>query len=60
MRVSNWTKWTRFKKRVVLLLLVIGIPLGLGVEGSNSMTGGYIGLVLVLWASFIFSTIDFD
>lgn len=60
MRVFDWTKWNRFKKRFALLLLVIGILLGLGVENAKSMLGGYIGIVFIMWASFIFSTTDFD
>lgn len=59
-QVTDWYKWTRFKKRLTLFLFIVGVGLGLGTEDSGSMAFGFLGLVMVMWAGFLINSIRED
>ena len=56
-RVTNWTKWTRFKKRVMVILFLLGMLIALGVENSDSIANGVIGIILLFLSAMVFNTI---
>ena len=56
MRVTDWYKWTRFKKRFSVSLLLVGIFLSFGME-NGSMAYGVWGLVIAGTGLLIFNTI---
>jgi hypothetical protein len=45
MKVTDWYKWTRFKKRAGITLVSIGIFLSFGME-NGSMSYGVWGLIV--------------
>ena len=45
MRVTDWNKWTRFKKRVGVTLLLVGIFLSFGME-DGSIAYGVWGIII--------------
>lgn len=44
MKVTNWYKWTRAKKRFAVTSMIVGILMGLSVE-NNSLWVGIVGLM---------------
>jgi hypothetical protein len=56
MRVTDWYKWTRFKKRLSVSLLLVGIFLSFGME-NGSIAYGVWGLVIAGTGLLIFNTI---
>lgn len=56
MRVADWEKWTRFKKRISVLLLIVGIFISFGME-TGSIFYGVWGLAIAGCGAVIFSTI---
>lgn len=59
MRVTNWYKWTRFKKRVVGGCLLASFLLVFSMEqGGDAL--GYWGVVFALAGAGVLSTIDRD
>lgn len=56
MRVTNWYKWTRTKKRFAGLCMIVGILLGLSVE-TSPLWVGVIGLILCGAGCFTITTI---
>ena len=56
MRVTDWHKWTRFKKRLSVSLLLVGIFLSFGME-NGSIAYGMWGLVIAGTGLLIFNTI---
>jgi hypothetical protein len=56
MRVTDWYKWTRFKKRLSVSLLFVGIFLSFGME-NGSIAYGVWGLVIAGTGLLIFNTI---
>lgn len=56
MRVTDWYKWTRFKKRLSVSLLLVGIFISFGME-DGSIAYGVWGLVIAGTGLLIFNTI---
>lgn len=56
MRVANWYKWTRFKKRAGATLLLLGILISFGME-NGSISYGIYGLLIAGTGSIIISTV---
>jgi hypothetical protein len=59
MRVSDWNKWTRFKKRLSVSLLLVGIFISFGME-NGSIAYGVWGIVIAGTGLVIFNTIRPD
>jgi len=59
MRVSDWHKWTRFKKRLSVSLLLVGIFISFGME-NGSIAYGVWGIVIAGTGLVIFKTIRPD
>jgi hypothetical protein len=57
MKVTNWYKWTRFKKRVVLACLLMGFILVFAMENGGDAYG-YWGVAFSLFGAYVISTID--
>jgi hypothetical protein len=57
MKVTNWTKWTSFKKKFVGIALLTGIALGLCVE-EGGMVYGLIGLAFCATSVLVMNTIQ--
>lgn len=45
MKVTNWYKWTRTKKRFAFTCMIVGVLMGLSIE-NNPLWVGMIGLAL--------------
>ena len=56
MRVTNWYKWTRFKKRLGCSMGLFGIFLGFGIEKGGTSYGVW-GILISLAGAYIVSTI---
>jgi hypothetical protein len=56
MRVADWYKWTRFKKRVGATLLLLGILISFGME-NGSISYGVYGLIIAGTGAIIISTV---
>ena len=56
MRVANWYKWTRFKKRAGATLLLLGVLISFGME-NGSISYGIYGLLVAGTGSIILSTV---
>lgn len=56
MRVTDWYKWTRFKKRLSVSLLLVGTFISFGME-DGSIAYGVWGLVIAGTGLLIFNTI---
>lgn len=59
MRVTDWYKWTRFKKRISVSLILVGIFISFGME-NGSMAYGFWGIVIAGTGIAIFNTIRPD
>jgi hypothetical protein len=57
MRVTNWYKWTRTKKRFAGVSMIVGILMGLSIE-NNSLWWGVAGIVLCGASAFTVTTIQ--
>ena len=56
MKVADWYKWTRFKKRAGGILLLLGILISFGME-DGSISYGVYGLLVAGTGSIILSTV---
>jgi hypothetical protein len=56
MKVTDWYKWTRFKKRAGITLLIVGTFVSFGME-DGSMAYGVWGLVIAGTGVLITNTI---
>lgn len=56
MRVANWYKWTRFKKRLATTLFLVGMLMGLSIE-NGSIAYGYWGIFFGILGVSILTTI---
>ena len=56
MRVTNWYKWTRTKKRYALASMCIGLLLGLSIE-NNSLWFGVVGIIFCASSAYTITTI---
>jgi len=56
MRVEDWAKWTRAKKKAIVVLYTIGISLGLSIEKA-SLWWGVLGVFLCGIGACIVNTI---
>jgi hypothetical protein len=56
MKVADWNKWTRFKKRAGAILLLLGILISFGME-DGSISYGVYGLLVAGTGSIILSTV---
>lgn len=59
MRVTNWSRWTTFKKKVSIALILTGILLSFGME-DGSIAYGFWGILVALAGLAIFNTISFN
>jgi hypothetical protein len=58
MHVTNWVKWTRVKKKTIIVLYVVGIALGFTIE-SASLWWGVLGIMLCFVGAIVISTIRY-
>lgn len=56
MRVVNWYKWTRFKKRISVSLISLGIFISFGME-NGSIAYGVWGIIIAGVGLVIFNTV---
>jgi hypothetical protein len=56
MRVADWYKWTRFKKRAGGILLFLGILISFGMENGSIFYGVY-GLIIAGTGAMIINTV---
>ena len=56
MKVSNWSRWTHFKKKVAVALIITGILLGFCAE-QGSFGWGVLGVIIASAGLLIFNTI---
>lgn len=60
MKVANWYKWTRFKKRLIVLFFFLGIGFAGGVETADPtqvFSRGFLAIACLLVGLFIVFTI---
>lgn len=57
LRVVNWYKWNRAKKRLGSTLLLTGIFLGFGVE--SSLMWGVVGIPIAFTGALVLNTVDY-
>jgi len=58
MHVTNWVKWTRTKKRAIVVLYAMGMMLGFTIE-SASLWWGFLGIMMCFVGAIIISTIRY-
>jgi hypothetical protein len=56
LRVSDWAKWTRAKKKAITVLYTVGIALGFTIEKA-SLWWGVLGIFLCIIGAILVSTI---
>jgi hypothetical protein len=56
LKVSDWAKWTRAKKKAIVTLYTIGLLLGFTIENA-SIWWGVLGLIFCGIGALIMSTI---
>lgn len=56
LKVSDWAKWTRAKKKAIVILYTIGLALGFTIEKA-SIWWGVLGLILCGIGALIVNTI---